>query len=89
MLPIAQPTIVTIALITFIGSWNSYFFPLVWTTTDAARTLPVAIPRLESLDQIAPTVVMAGNMLLVVPVLIAFLVARRHFMTAFTDTGVK
>ena len=89
MLPLAKPTIVTIGLITFIGTWNNYFFPLVWTTTDAVRTLPVAVPRLEALDEIAPTVVMAGNMLLVVPILIVFLLARRHIISAFTYTGVK
>jgi len=89
MLPLAKPTIVTIGLITFIGTWNNYFFPLVWTTTDAARTLPVAVPRLEALDEIAPTIVMAGNMLLVVPILIVFLLARRHIISAFTYTGVK
>jgi ABC-type glycerol-3-phosphate transport system permease component len=89
MLPLARPTIVTVALLTFVGTWNNYFFPLVWTTTEAARTLPLAVDRLTRVDEIAPNIAMAGNVLLVLPVLIVFVFARRHIMRAFTDTGVK
>ena len=89
MLPMARPTIATIGLLTFMSSWNSYFFPLVWTTTDAVRTLPLAVDRLVRVDEIAPNIAMAGNMLLIVPVLIVFFFVRRHIMSAFTYTGVK
>lgn len=89
MLPMAKPTIATIALLTFVSSWNNYFFPLVWTTTDAVRTLPLAVDRLVRFDEIAPNIAMAGNMLLIIPVLIVFAFTRRHIMSAFTYTGVK
>ena len=89
MLPMARPTIATIGLLTFMSSWNSYFFPLVWTTTDAVRTLPLAVDRLVRVDEIAPNIAMAGNMLLIIPVLIVFFFVRRHIMSAFTYTGVK
>lgn len=89
MLPLARPTIATVGLLTFMTSWNSYFFPLVWTTTDAVRTLPLAVDRLVRVDEIAPNVAMAGNMLLIIPVLIVFFLVRRHIMGAFTYTGVK
>lgn len=89
MLPMARPTIATVALLTFVSSWNNYFFPLVWTTTDAVRTLPLAVERLVRADEIAPNIAMAGNMLLIVPVLIVFALTRRHIMGAFTYTGVK
>lgn len=89
MLPLARPTIFTVALLTFITTWNNYFFPLVWTTTDAVRTLPLGIQQLQKVDEFAPNVVMAGNMLLVVPILIVFLIARKHIMQAFAYTGMK
>lgn len=89
MLPMARPTIATVGLLTFMTSWNSYFFPLVWTTTDAVRTLPLAVDRLVRVDEIAPNIAMAGNMLLIIPVMVVFFLVRRHIMGAFTYTGVK
>lgn len=50
MMPAAVPTLSTLALLTFIGTWNSYFFPLVWTTTDAVRTLPLGIQKLQDVE---------------------------------------
>lgn len=89
MLPMAVPTLSTLALLTFIGTWNSYFFPLVWTTTDAVRTLPLGIQRLQDSEGLSPQIVMAGNMMLIVPILIVFIAARKQIMKAFTYAGVK
>lgn len=89
LLPIARPTIAIVALLTFMSSWNNYFFPMAWTTTDAVRTLPLAVNRLVRVDEIAPNIAMAGNVLLIVPVLIVFALARRQIMNAFTYMGVK
>lgn len=89
MMPAAIPTLSTLALLTFIGTWNSYFFPLVWTTTDAVRTLPLGIQRLQDIEGLSPQIVMAGNMMLIVPILIVFVVARKQIIKAFTYMGVK
>ncbi|OCN03228.1 sugar ABC transporter permease [Clostridium sp. W14A] len=90
MLPIARPTVVTLALITFIATWNDYFWPLVLTTKDTVRTLPVGITALH-LDEggIDYNVLMAGNVLLVIPVMIAFFFAQKQIIKAFTYIGDK
>lgn len=89
MMPAAIPTLSTLALLTFIGTWNSYFFPLVWTTTDAVRTLPLGIQKLQDIEGLSPQIVMAGNMMLIVPILLVFIVARKQIIKAFTYMGVK
>ncbi|MFE4711014.1 carbohydrate ABC transporter permease [Paenibacillus sp. NPDC056722] len=89
MLPMAVPTLSTLALLTFIGTWNSYFFPLVWTTTDAVRTLPLGVKKLQDSEGLNPHIVMAGNMMLILPILIVFMFARKHIIKAFTYSGVK
>lgn len=89
MLPMAAPTLSTLALFTFITSWNSYFFPLVWTTTDAVRTLPVGIQKLQDSLGLNPQVVMAGNVIMILPILIVFIVARKQIIRAFTYMGIK
>lgn len=90
MLPIAKPTVVTLALLTFIGSWNDYFWPMVMTTNNAVRTLPVGIAALRMSESgISYHILMAGNVILVIPVLIAFFFAQRQIIKAFTYMGDK
>ncbi|MBU9711293.1 carbohydrate ABC transporter permease [Evansella tamaricis] len=90
MVPYAKPTIITFALFSFITHWNDYFWPLVMTNSELSRTLPVGIARLRDIDSGASwNLVMAGNMLLVVPILVIFFLAQRHIIKAFVYTGVK
>lgn len=90
MLPIARPTVVTLAMLTFIGSWNDYFWPMVLTTTDAVRTLPVAVTSLSMVDGgVAHNIVMAGNMFLIVPIIVVYLFSQKHIIKGFTYMGVK
>ena len=90
MLPIAKSTIVTLMLLSVMGTWNSYFWPLVMTIHDEYRPLPVAIELLKNLETgMNWPVVMAGNFMLVAPVLIAFLVASKKIIAAMAYRGVK
>ncbi|WP_085991092.1 carbohydrate ABC transporter permease [Oceanobacillus senegalensis] len=90
MVPMAKPTLITLGLFNFITHWNDYFWPLVMTTTEKARTLPVGIAQLRQVDGgVAWNILMAGNVILVVPILIIFFFAQRHIIRAFTYTGVK
>lgn len=90
MLPIATPTVVTLGLLTFISTWNDYFWPLVMTTNNAARTLPFGIASLRMTESgINYHILMAGNTLLVIPILIVFFFAQKHIIKAFTYLGEK
>ncbi len=90
MVPMAKPTLITLGLFNFITHWNDYFWPLVMTTTEKARTLPVGIAQLRQVDGgVAWNILMAGNVILVIPILIIFFFAQRHIIRAFTYTGVK
>ena len=90
MLPMAKSTIVTLMLLSVMGTWNSYFWPLVMTIHDEYRPLPVAIELLKNLETgMNWPVVMAGNFMLVAPVLIAFLVASKKIIAAMAYRGVK
>ena len=92
MIPIAMPTISALGLITFIGTWNDYFWPLVLTTSDAVRTLPVGVATLKMMNggiSIPYNVVMAGNLILIVPVLLIYALAQQRITKAFTYMGEK
>jgi sn-glycerol 3-phosphate transport system permease protein len=90
MLPIAKPTIATLALFTFISTWNDYFWPLVLTTDDRVRTLPLGVASLKMAENgIAYHTMMAGNLIIIIPILIVFLFAQRQVVKAFTYMGKK
>ena len=90
MIPMARPAIFTIGLLSFISSWNSYFWPLIMTTNDAYRTLPIGVAMLNSQEGGRLwNVLMAGNMFLVVPILIVYLFANKQIRKAFAYSGIK
>lgn len=90
MVPQARPVLVTFGLFSFIYHWNDYFWPLVMTNDAAVRTLPIGIAMLKEAEGgVAWNVVMAGNVILVLPILIVFFFAQRQIIKAFTYSGVK
>ena len=90
MLPMCKSAMVTIAMFSFIGTWNSYFWPLVMTNNDKYRPLTLAIERLRDAEVgIHWNTLMAGNCLLVVPILIVFIFASRKIIEGFAYRGVK
>jgi sn-glycerol 3-phosphate transport system permease protein len=90
MLPIAKPTMVTLVLLAFIGSWNDYFWPLVMTTNDTVRTLAVGIVSLSKVDSgVIYHILMAGNVILIAPIFVVYAIAQKQMIKAFTYTGEK
>lgn len=90
MVPMAKPVLITFGLFSFITHWNDYFWPLVMTTKETSRTLPLGIAQLREVDGgVAWNVLMAGNMILVIPILIVFFFAQRQIIRAFVYNGVK
>jgi sn-glycerol 3-phosphate transport system permease protein len=83
--PMLRPTLASLFLFSFVFHYNDYFWPLVMTTDDAVRTLPLAIALLrEQGTGVRWHIVMAGNVLLSAPVLVVFAAAQRHILRAVT-----
>jgi len=90
MVPMVKPVLVTFGLFSFIYHWNDYFWPLVMTNSESIRTLPIGIAMLkDSEGGVAWNVVMAGNMMLVLPILIVFFFAQKQIIKAFVYSGIK
>ncbi len=90
MIPMAKPTFVTVALLSFISHWNAYFWPLVMTTSEKVKPFTLGIEKLKDLDYgiVWPTI-MAGNVILVLPVLILFLIGSKRIISAMAYRGMK
>jgi sn-glycerol 3-phosphate transport system permease protein len=81
--PLLVPTLISLFLFSFVYHWNDYFWPLVMTTDDAVRTLPLGVALLrEQGTGVRWHIVMAGNVLLSLPALALFALAQRHLLRA-------
>lgn len=90
MLPMCKSTIVTIALFSFVSHWNNYFWPLVMTNSEAVQPLTIAMDKLKDVEVgIDWPLIMAGNVVLVAPILIVFIFASRKIISAFAYRGIK
>jgi multiple sugar transport system permease protein len=90
IMPLCGPAVATLTILTFLGSWNNFLWPLVVATTEDMYTLPVAL-ALYSVGQNAAQygLMMAGAVVVVVPVLIVFVVLQRYFVQGIALTGIK
>jgi len=83
--PIVQPTLAALFLFSFVFHYSDYFWPLMMTTDDSVRTLPLAVALLrEQGTGVRWHIVMAANVLLSLPVLAIFALAQRRIMRAVT-----
>ena len=90
IMPLCGPAVATLTILTFLGSWNNFLWPLVVATTEDMYTLPVAL-ALYSVGQNAAQygLMMAGAVVVVVPVLFVFVLLQRYFVQGIALTGIK
>ena len=90
MMPMVKSALVTIGLLIFISTWNNYFWPLIMTSKESFRTLPIGISLLKDADTLQRwNVIMAGNLLLVLPMLGLYVAASKKIRNAFVYSGIK
>jgi len=90
IMPLCGPAVATLTILTFLASWNNFLWPLVVATSEAKYTLPVAL-ALYSVGQNAAQygLMMAGAVVVVIPVLLVFIVLQRYFVQGIALTGIK
>ncbi|MFC7489883.1 MULTISPECIES: carbohydrate ABC transporter permease [unclassified Knoellia] len=89
-LPLSGPALATLGILTFLGSWNNFLWPLVVAQQEDKYTLPVAL-ALYSTGQNSTQygLLLAGATIVVIPVLLVFLVFQRRFIEGIATTGIK
>lgn len=91
VLPMTGPAVATLTVLSFMGSWNNFLWPLLIINDRNLMTLPVALSALQGLypGQTQWNVVMAGTVLATVPTILVFLVAQRWVIEGVAGSGVK
>jgi multiple sugar transport system permease protein len=89
VVPLLKPILVTLAILTFLGTWNDFMWPLIVLTEQTLQTLPVALAGLSREHVQDNELMMAGAVLTVVPVLALFLALQRYYIAGILAGGVK
>ncbi|XVQ06812.1 carbohydrate ABC transporter permease [Spirillospora sp. CA-255316] len=92
-IPLVKPALATLTIFTFLGSWNNFVWPLVATNDAAKYTLPVALATFANDPNRTIAggngMLMAGSLLVVLPVLVVFVALQRHFTQGIATVGLK
>ena len=89
VLPALKPILVTLAIFSFLGSWNDFMWPLIVLTDDQLHTLPVALASLSREHVQDNELMMAGSVVTVLPVLLLFLSLQRYYLQGLLLGSVK
>lgn len=87
--PLVLPGVVTVAILAFIGSWNEFLVALIFTTTDAMKTVPVGLSVMMGIYGTQWELLTTVATLSFIPVILLFLISQRAFMRAVSSGAVK
>ena len=89
ILPLSKPALTTVALFTFIGTWNDFLGPLIYLHDQKLYTVALGLQQFQSRYVTPINQLMAASTVAIIPVLIVFLLAQRMFIEGITITGMS
>lgn len=89
IMPLSKPILATVGLMSFIGSWNNYLWPLLCVYNEKMFTLPIGIPTLMSIQRPDYVVPMTANMIASLPMIILYLIFEKQIVQGVTMDGIK
>jgi multiple sugar transport system permease protein len=89
VLPLSGPVLATVAVITFLWTWNDFLWPLITIYNPDNMTLQLGLTTFQGAHQTNTNLLMAANVMSVVPVLLLFFVAQRFFIRGIATSGLK
>jgi multiple sugar transport system permease protein len=88
-IPLSLPGIATLAIFTFLGSWQSFFWPLIITYSEELKTLPVGLSFFNRLYGTRYTLLMAGSTMMLIPIVAVFLAGQKYFISGIRLGALK
>ncbi len=89
VIPLCKPILVTLAIFTFMGTWNDFLWPLIVMTDDSMYTLPVALANLMGEHAQDTELMMAGSVITILPVMIVFAAMQKYYIRGIMMGSVK
>ncbi len=89
IIPLSAGTLATLALLTFMGEWNSYLWPLIMISSKEKMTLPIALGKLNGQYNSDYNLLMAGSLISMIPIIIIYIFGQRYMKSGLQMGGVK
>jgi multiple sugar transport system permease protein len=89
ILPLSRPALATVAILTFMFTWNDFLGPLIYLSDKAKGTLALGLGQLAGQQQPEWAALMAASVLLMLPVIVIFFFFQKYFIQGFTMSGIK
>lgn len=88
-LPLARPALASLFVVAFITNWNELLRPVLYITEPDLRTVPLALMSFQGEYESAWTLLMAGSVLSILPMVLVYLAAQRYIVQGFMSSGIK
>jgi multiple sugar transport system permease protein len=89
VLPLCRPALATLGILTFLTSWNNFLWPLIAITSPDQMTVPLGLSYFHGAHFTQWPLLMAANVMSLLPMLLVFVVAQRYFVQSVAGTGLK
>jgi ABC-type glycerol-3-phosphate transport system permease component len=90
LLPLSRPTVLAFCLVAFVAHWNDYFWPLIVTTNNNVRTLPIGLGMFIGQEVTTDwNLLMAASLFVSAPMLLLFFFLQRYFVQSFLRSGIR
>jgi multiple sugar transport system permease protein len=89
ILPLSKPVLATGAVLSFMGNWNAFLWPLVIISSENLMTLPVGLSTLQGRFVTEYNLVLAGATISVLPIVAVYLFLQRYIIEGVASTGIK
>jgi multiple sugar transport system permease protein len=89
VLPLSGPVLATLAVITFLWTWNDFLWPLITIYTPNNMTLQLGLTTFQGTHQTSTNLLMAANVMSMLPVLLLFFLAQKYFIRGIATSGLK
>jgi len=89
VMPLAVPALVTLAVFTLVGSWNDLIWPVIAISDSGTFTLQIGLASFQGARRTEWSLLMAGNVVAIAPLLLGFLLAQKHFVATMSGSGLK
>jgi multiple sugar transport system permease protein len=89
VLPLSKPALATLSIFTFMGNWQSFYWPLIMVSQDSMKTLPLGLLSFLGLYSTQWTLLMAGSLMMIVPVIVVFVIGQKWFVSGIQLGALK
>jgi multiple sugar transport system permease protein len=89
IMPLSKPILITVAIFTFLATWNDFIGPLIYLNSDSKKTIALGLASFQGMYSTQWELLMAASVVMTLPTIVLFFFAQRYFVEGIVMTGLK